>query len=472
LLLGGEACSADVVDEWAPGRVLINAYGPTEATVYASLSAPLEPGTGAARSALLFRRRRLFVLDKWLQPVPEGVVGELYVTAAAWRWAISANGVDRITLSWPRRSASPEPGCIAPGTWCAGVPTDSCNMSAAPTSRSRFAAIASSPVRFQAALAALDGVEQGGGDRREDRPGDQRLVGYITGATDPAVARLALADQLPSYMVPAAVVRIEALPLTVNGKLDVRALPAPEYQDGEQYRAPTNLTEEILAGIYAQILGVERVGVDDSFFDRGGDSLSAMRVIAGVNAALDAGLSVRVLFEAPTVAQLALRVGGEWAASSRWWRGSGPMWSHCRSPRAGCGSSTSSRVPHPSTTSRRPAAERAAGIPKRSVRHWLTWCSGRKPTHAVPGGRRGCHTSLVVPAAGADFGWAVVRCRGWSDDRITEAIDGWHVTNSIWRPRFRLQAGFSALTPTIMCWSPWYITLPPTAVRSPRWCTT
>ena len=123
--------------------------------------------------------------------------------------------------------------------------------------------------------------------------------------------RTALADRLPVYMVPAAVVVIDALPLTVNGKLDKRALPAPEYQSVDHYRAPGNLTEEILAGIYAQVLGLERVGVDDSFFELGGDSLSAMRVIASINKSLDAGVSVRALFEAPTVAQLAPRIGEE-----------------------------------------------------------------------------------------------------------------------------------------------------------------
>ena len=163
---------------------------------------------------------------------------------------------------------------------------------------------------IQAALAGLDGVEQAVVIAREDRPGDKRLVGYVTGTAEPAAARAALAERLPAYMVPAAVVVMDALPLTVNGKLDTRALPAPEYHDaGDRYRAPAGAVEEILAGIYAQVLGVERVGVDDSFFDLGGDSLSAMRVIAAVNTGLDAGLAVRTVFEAPTVAQLAPRIG-------------------------------------------------------------------------------------------------------------------------------------------------------------------
>ena len=161
----------------------------------------------------------------------------------------------------------------------------------------------------QAALAGLDGVEQAAVIAREDRPGDKRLVGYITGTADPAEARARLAERLPAYMVPAAVVVVEALPLTVNGKLDKRALPAPEYQDADHYRAPANAVEEILAGIYAQVLGLERVGVDDSFFDLGGDSLSAMRVIAAINTTLDIQLAVRTLFYAPSVRSLSQQLG-------------------------------------------------------------------------------------------------------------------------------------------------------------------
>jgi acyl carrier protein len=97
--------------------------------------------------------------------------------------------------------------------------------------------------------------------------------------------------------------------LTPNGQLDKRALPPPEYQETDRYRAPASPVEEILAGIYAQVLGVERVGVDDSFFDLGGNSLSAMRVIAAINTALDASLAVRTLFDAPTVRSLSQQLG-------------------------------------------------------------------------------------------------------------------------------------------------------------------
>ena len=104
----------------------------------------------------------------------------------------------------------------------------------------------------QAALAGLDGVEAAVVVAREDRPGDKRLVGYVTGTAEPAGLRAALAERLPAYMVPVVVVVLDALPLTVNGKLDTRALPAPEYT-AAGYRAPGSAVEEILAGIYAQV---------------------------------------------------------------------------------------------------------------------------------------------------------------------------------------------------------------------------
>jgi thioesterase domain-containing protein/acyl carrier protein len=166
---------------------------------------------------------------------------------------------------------------------------------------------------IQAALTALDGVEQAVVIVREDRPGDKRLVGYVTelvaGVIDPVKTRTVLAERLPAYMVPAAVVALAALPLTPNGKLDSRALPAPEYHDtGGGFCGPATQVEEILVGIYAQVLGHERVGIHDSFFDLGGESLSAMRLIAAINSSLDVSLSVRDVLEAPTVRSLSQRL--------------------------------------------------------------------------------------------------------------------------------------------------------------------
>ena len=257
LLLGGEACSAEVVEQWAPGRVLINAYGPTEATVYASMSAPLSVGVDVVPIGSPVSTAALFVLDEWLRPAPAGVVGELYVAGRG----VGVGYVGRAGLSASRFVACPfgAPGMRMYRTgdlvrWGAD-------------GQLRYLGRADEQVKIrgyrielgevQAALSVVDGVEQAVVIAREDRPDDQRLVGYVTGAADPAEVRAALAERLPDYMVPAAVVVVAALPLTVNGKLDKRALPVPEYQDTDQYRAPTSPTEEILAGIYAQVLGVE-----------------------------------------------------------------------------------------------------------------------------------------------------------------------------------------------------------------------
>ena len=160
----------------------------------------------------------------------------------------------------------------------------------------------------QAALAGVDGVDQAVVIAREDRPGDKRLVGYVTGTADPLEIRAALGERLPAYMVPAAIVVLDVLPVTVNGKLDKRALPAPEYTAGDRYRAPGNAVEEILAGIYAQVLGLDRVGVEDSFFALGGDSILSMQVVARARAA---GVLCRPrdVFVEQTVAGLA-RVAG------------------------------------------------------------------------------------------------------------------------------------------------------------------
>ncbi|WP_165608516.1 AMP-binding protein, partial [Mycolicibacterium fortuitum] len=231
LMVAAEACPPDVVDRWAPGRVMINGYGPTETTVYATISAPLQAGSGVVPIGVPVPGAALFVLDRWLRPVAPGVVGELYVAGRG----VGVGYVRRPGLTGSRFVACP---FGAPG---ARMYRTGDLVSWGPDGQLRYAGRSDEQVKvrgyrielgeIQAALADLDGVQQAVVVVREDQPGDKRLVGYITGSAEPAVVRARLSQRLPAYMVPTAVVVLDALPLTVNGKLDKRALPAPEYTD-------------------------------------------------------------------------------------------------------------------------------------------------------------------------------------------------------------------------------------------------
>ena len=244
LVVAGEACPVEVVARWAPGRVMINGYGPTETTVYAAISAPLTAGSGVVPIGSPVSGAALFVLDGWLRPVPAGVVGELYVAGAG----VGCGYWRRASLTGSRFVACPfgGPGARMYRTGdlvCWGADGQLRYLGRADEQvKIRGYRIELGEVR--AALAGLDGVEAGGGDRPRGPPRRQAPGGLchrsVTGAVDPAGVRAALAERLPAYMVPAAVVVMAALPLTVNGKLDTRALPAPEYQDADRYRAPAS----------------------------------------------------------------------------------------------------------------------------------------------------------------------------------------------------------------------------------------
>ncbi|EID08780.1 linear gramicidin synthetase subunit B, partial [Mycobacterium xenopi RIVM700367] len=254
LVVAGEACPVELVQRWAPGRVMINEYGPTETTMWVTLSAPLAPGEEAPPIGSPVAGAALFVLDSWLRPVPPGVAGELYiagrgVTYGYWR---------RPGLTGSRFVACPFGGFGARMyrtgdvvRWRADGQLEYLGRA---DEQVKIRGYRIELGEIQAALSALEGVGQAAVIAREDRPGDKRLVGYVTGSVDPGWLRAKLRERLPEYMVPAAVVVVEALPLTVNGKLDKRALPAPEYADADRYRAPAGPTEELLAGIYARIL--------------------------------------------------------------------------------------------------------------------------------------------------------------------------------------------------------------------------
>ena len=317
LVMVGEACPVEVVHRWAPGRVMVNAYGPTETTLCAAVSAPLTAGSvGSAGSGVVpigspVGGAALFVLDGWLRPVPVGVVGELYVAGRG----VGAGYLGRGPLTGSRFVACPFVGPGAPeqrmyrtGDLVWWRPDGQLAYIGRADEQVKIRGYRIELGEVRAALSGLQGVKQAVVIAREDRPGDKRLVGYVTGTADPAEVRAALANRLPAHMIPAAVVVLDRLPLTPNGKLDTRALPAPEYTVGK-YRAPANAIEEVLAGIYAQVLGLDRVGVDDSFFDLGGNSLSAMRVIAAINTALDVDIPVRMLFYAASVRSLSQQLG-------------------------------------------------------------------------------------------------------------------------------------------------------------------
>ena len=316
LAVVGEACPASVVERWAPGRVMINAYGPTETTMCVAISAPLVAGApdSAVPIGAPVPGAALFVLDTWMQPVPAGVVGELYVAGEG----VASGYIGRSDLTASRFVACPfgQPGTrmYRTGDLVSWGDDGQLQYLGRADEQVKIRGYRIELGEVQAALSALDGVDHAAAIVREDRPGDKRLVGYVTGTVDPAEARSTLAKRLPPYMVPAAVVVLETLPLTSNNKLDTRALPTPEYGGlGADYRAPATAVEEILVDVYAQVLGVDRVGVDDSFFDLGGDSILSMQVVARARAA---GVLCRPrdVFIEQTVSRLAAVVeisGGE-----------------------------------------------------------------------------------------------------------------------------------------------------------------
>ncbi|HET7742144.1 MAG TPA: amino acid adenylation domain-containing protein, partial [Mycobacterium sp.] len=422
LVVAGEACPSELVDRWAPGRVMINAYGPTEATVYASISAPLTSGA-VVPIGVPVAGGALFVLDAWLRPVPPGVVGELYVAGRGvgygyWR---------RAGLTSSRFVPCPfgEPGARMYRTgdlvrWGADGQVEYLGRA---DEQVKIRGYRIELGEIQAALADLDGVTQAVVIVREDQPGDKRLVGYITGTADSGEIRAQLAQRLPSYMVPAAVLAIDTVPLTVNGKLDRRALPAPDFSDTDHYRAPTNPVEEILTDIFAHVLGLHRVGVDDSFFDLGGDSLSAMRLVAAINKALDADIAVRALFDAPTVAQLAPRVG----------EGGRRLEPLVAGPRPAVIplSFAQSRLwfldqlQGPSPVYNMAAAFRISGaLDDEALGAALVDVVGRHESlRTVFAAPDGVPSQVILAPGRVDLGWDVVDATGWPAGRLQEAID-------------------------------------------------
>ncbi|WP_210608733.1 non-ribosomal peptide synthase/polyketide synthase [Streptomyces rhizosphaericus] len=335
LLVAGEALGSELVDRWGADRWFGNAYGPTEITVIAASAGPLRPGDLPCIGRPL-PNTGVYVLDEHLAPVPVGVVGDLYVSGAG----VARGYLNRPGLTAERFVADPFRGAAGPLSSgpAAGSHSQPDGGQAGRMYRTgdkvrwtadgqllyigraddqvKIRGFRIEPGEVEAVLAGHERVAQAVVIVREDTPGDKRLTAYLVPAGDPGTAageglesavRGYLAGRLPEYMVPSAIVVLERLPLMVNGKLDRAALPVPDYAS-DAGRRPVTMREELLCSLFAQVLGLSRVGVEDDFFSLGGHSLLAVRLVSRIRAVFGAEVPVRALFETPTVAGLTVRL--------------------------------------------------------------------------------------------------------------------------------------------------------------------
>ncbi|MGW3178997.1 non-ribosomal peptide synthase/polyketide synthase [Kitasatospora sp. NPDC001119] len=310
LIVGAEACSAELVDRWAPGRRMVNSYGPTEATIVATWTGPLTAGTGAPTIGGALPHARVYVLDEAMRPQPPGTDGELYLGGEG----VARGYLGRPGLTAARFVADPfgPPGArlYRTGDRARFTADGELEFLGRLDRQVKVRGFRIEPGEIEAALRAHPAVDQAVVVVREDEPGHTRLVGYATPADpelppDPAALRTALAAALPAHLVPAAVVVLPAFPLTPQLKIDQRALPAPARQGAAGGLAPRTERERALAAVWAEVLGLDAVGAEDDFFDLGGDSVLAARTLARITERLGVRLTLRDIFTARTVAALA-----------------------------------------------------------------------------------------------------------------------------------------------------------------------
>ena len=282
LIAGGEACSAELLRPWLAGRQVFNAYGPTESSVVTTMfrcGGDRKPPVGRP-----LPNTTVYVLDARMEPVPIGVAGELYIGGA---------GLARGYLLRPGLTADrfvPNPFATGERLYRTGDLV-------------RWRADG----ELEAALLSQDDVAQAVVVAREEGTA-KRLVAYVVPQADtsPDVGELrrALQQMLPDYMVPSAIMRLDRLPLTPNGKLDRSALPEPDRHRDTDHQPPRNPVETVLAGLFAEVLGLDRVGIHDNFFELGGDSIQSIQVVSRARAA-GVAITPRQIFQHQTVATLA-----------------------------------------------------------------------------------------------------------------------------------------------------------------------
>ncbi|MFH8347402.1 amino acid adenylation domain-containing protein [Streptomyces sp. NPDC018045] len=324
VVFAGEPLTQVVVDRTRaalPGVRIVNGYGPTETFYASAYTVPDTGGTQGSGSVPIggpLGNVRMYVLDGWLRPVPPGVAGELYT---------AGDGLARGYLGRPALTATrfvPDPFGTGPGggrlyrtgdrvRW---TPAGVLEYLGRADDQVKVRGFRIEPGEIEAVLASHPGVSQAVVVARDlAMGGGKHLGGYVVpvrsaapveGAEpmDGAAVRRFAAERLPDFMVPAVVTVIDALPLTPNGKLDRQALPDPQFDAVHEYRPPRTTREQALAELFAEVLGVDRVGIDDDFFLLGGHSLLATRLIARIRAALGVEVPIRLVFESPTVAGL------------------------------------------------------------------------------------------------------------------------------------------------------------------------
>jgi amino acid adenylation domain-containing protein/non-ribosomal peptide synthase protein (TIGR01720 family) len=307
ILVGTETVPPDLIGRWAGRLNVLAAYGLTEATVNSTLWAARPDWTGPVPIGVPDPNTRAYVLDAALRPVPPGVVGELYIAGRG----LARGYLGRAGLTAERFVACPfgEPGTrmYRTGDRARWRRDGNLDFFGRVDDQVKIRGFRIELGEIEATMARHPGVRQAA--VVVDRGELTRLVGYVTGDVDPDELRARLAEFLPEHMVPSVIVPLDGpLPLTPNGKLDRRALPAVDWAGLAGAEAPATERQRLLAALFADVLGLPAVGVHDNFFGLGGHSMAAMRLVGRIRGTFAADVSIRDVFDSPTVAALADRL--------------------------------------------------------------------------------------------------------------------------------------------------------------------